>query len=91
MPLSCHEARASAGAALAQIAQAITDINEKNLLVATAFEEQAQVARAVDYNLVSIRDLSIQTSAGANQTATASAELSRLAVDMNRLVMRFAT
>lgn len=91
MPLSCHEARASAGAALAQIAQAITDINEKNLLVATASEEQAQVARAVDYNLVSIRDLSIQTSAGANQTATASAELSRLAVNMNRLVMRFAT
>ncbi|WP_446676523.1 methyl-accepting chemotaxis protein [Pseudomonas luteola] len=97
MQQSCHEARASldiaqeAGAALAQIAQAITDINEKNLLIATASEEQAQVARAVDYNLVSIRDLSIQTSAGANQTATASAELSRLAVDMNRLVMRFAT
>ena len=50
--------------------------NEKNLLIATASEEQAQVARAVDYNLVSIRDLSIQTSAGTNQTATASGTVS---------------
>jgi methyl-accepting chemotaxis protein len=97
MQRSCNEARSSldiaqeAGSALAQIAQAITDINEKNLLIATASEEQAQVARAVDCNLVSIRDLSIQSSAGANQTAAASAELSRLAVDMNKLVMRFTT
>lgn len=60
-----------------------------NLLIATASEEQAQVARTVDQNLVSIRDLSIQSSAGVHQTAAASAELSRLAIDMNRLVTRF--
>ncbi|WP_462381891.1 methyl-accepting chemotaxis protein [Pseudomonas sp. Marseille-QA0892] len=78
-----------AGEALEEIARAITDINERNFLIATASEEQAQVARSVDQNLVSIRDLSIQTSAGANQTAVAAGEVSRLAVDMNRMVQRF--
>ena len=79
-----------AGAALAEIGRSITEINERNFLIATASEEQAQVARSVDQNLVSIRDLSIQTSAGAHQTAAAAHEVSRLAVDMNRLVGRFS-
>jgi methyl-accepting chemotaxis protein len=43
----------------------------------------------VDRNLTSIRDLSLQTSAGANQTAAASGELSQLAVGLNQVVMRF--
>jgi methyl-accepting chemotaxis protein len=79
-----------AGAALEEIARAITEINERNFMIATASEEQAQVARSVDQNLVSIRDLSIQTSAGANQTAVAAGEVSRLAVEMNGLVQRFS-
>ncbi|KTT51018.1 chemotaxis protein [Pseudomonas oryzihabitans] len=79
-----------AGTALEEIARSITEINERNFLIATASEEQAQVARSVDQNLVSIRDLSIQTSAGAHQTAAAAHEVSRLAVDMNRLVTRFS-
>ncbi len=78
-----------AGAAISQITTSINRINEMNLLIATASEEQAEVARSVDQNLVSIRDLSIQSSAGAHQTAAASAELSRLAIDMNQLVTRF--
>lgn len=79
-----------AGAALEEIARSITEINERNFLIATASEEQAQVARSVDHNLVSIRDLSIQSSTGAHQTAAAAHEVSKLAVDMNRLVCRFS-
>jgi methyl-accepting chemotaxis protein len=79
----------AAGRALDEIAQAISSINERNLVIASASEEQAQVAREVDRNLVNIRDLSMQTSAGANQTSAASQELSRLAVDLNGLVARF--
>ncbi len=79
----------AAGVALEQITQAISAINERNLVIASASEEQAQVAREVDRNLVNIRDLSLQTSAGANQTSAASQELSRLAVDLNELVARF--
>ena len=79
----------SADASLKQIAQAIGQINERNLLIATASEEQAQVAREADQNLTSIRELSIQSAAGASQTASACGEMSNLAIELNRLVGRF--
>jgi methyl-accepting chemotaxis protein len=78
-----------ASTSLDQIAAAIARINERNLLIATASEEQAHVAREVDRNLVSIRELTVQSSAGASQTATACGEMSKLAVNLNRLVNRF--
>lgn len=80
----------AAGQALEEITAAISQINERNLVIASASEEQAQVAREVDRNLVNIRDLSMQSSAGGNQTSAASQELSRLAVDLNTLVARFS-
>ncbi|MBD8684037.1 methyl-accepting chemotaxis protein [Pseudomonas sp. CFBP 13719] len=78
-----------AGMALETINGAIVQINERNLVIASAAEEQAQVAREVDRNLVNIRDLSVQTAAGSAQTTAASGELARLAVDLNGLVARF--
>lgn len=75
--------------ALSSIAQAVSSIDERNMVIASAAEEQAQVAKEVDRNLVRIRDLSIQTSAGAEQTHSASIELSRLAGDLSGLVHRF--
>ena len=83
------EVAQAAGNALSEITASISQINERNLLIASASEEQAQVSREVDKNLVNIRDLSIQTSAGANQTNSASQELSRLAIDLNAVVSRF--
>ncbi|EIK68475.1 methyl-accepting chemotaxis protein [Pseudomonas synxantha BG33R] len=80
----------SAGTALEEIASAFTLINERNLLIASASEQQAAVAREVDRNLTNIRDLAHQTSTGANQTSAASQELSRLAVDLNSMVARFS-
>ncbi len=56
---------------------------------ANAAEEQAKVAREVDRNLVRIRDLSVQTAAGAEQTRSASQQLSELAVELNGQVKRF--
>ncbi len=79
-----------AGISLDTINTAIVEINERNLVIASAAEEQAQVAREVDRNLVNIRDLSVQSATGANQTSAASNELSRLAVDLNSLVGRFS-
>ncbi|MDQ0703503.1 methyl-accepting chemotaxis protein [Pseudomonas sp. W3I7] len=79
----------AAGVALEQITESISLINERNLVIASASEEQAQVSREVDRNLVNIRDLATQSAAGANQTSAASHELSRLAVDLNGMVARF--
>ncbi|WPN98767.1 methyl-accepting chemotaxis protein [Pseudomonas sp. MUP55] len=78
-----------AGMSLDTINTAIIEINERNLVIASAAEEQAQVAREVDRNLVNIRDLSVQSATGASQTSAASSELSRLAVDLNGMVGRF--
>ncbi|WP_173178318.1 methyl-accepting chemotaxis protein [Pseudomonas tohonis] len=80
---------ASAGAALERITASISQINERNLIIASASEEQAQVAREVDRNLMNIRDLSMQTAAGANQTSASSQELSRLAIELSTMVTRF--
>ncbi|NWA25153.1 methyl-accepting chemotaxis protein [Pseudomonas gingeri] len=78
------------GQAIEEVTLSISHINEKNLLIATASEQQAQVARSVDRNLVSIRDLSIQSSSAASQTSIASSELSKLAGSLNHLIARFS-
>ncbi|MDI3358645.1 methyl-accepting chemotaxis protein [Pseudomonas sp. UYIF39] len=86
---STLEMARAAGVALEQITQSIQLINERNLVIASASEEQAQVSREVDRNLMNIRDLATQSTAGANQTSAATHELSRLAVDLNAMVARF--
>ena len=87
---STLEVAKAAGQALEEIASAFTLINERNIVIASASEQQAAVAREVDRNLMNIRDLALQTSAGANQTSAASQELSRLAIDLNTMVARFS-
>ncbi|GAB0063485.1 methyl-accepting chemotaxis protein [Pseudomonas syringae] len=77
------------GQSLERIAQSVAEINDRNLLIATASEEQSHVAREVDRNLVNIQDLSTQTAAGAHQTSASSQELSRLAISFNNLVGKF--
>ncbi|WP_017903501.1 methyl-accepting chemotaxis protein [Pseudomonas asplenii] len=86
---STQELAQATGESLERIAQNIAAINDRNLLIATASEEQANVAREVDRNLVNIQDLSTQTAAGANQTSASSQELSRLAISFNQLVGTF--
>ncbi|MEE4227570.1 methyl-accepting chemotaxis protein [Pseudomonas viridiflava] len=92
--LEVHSTRKTAedaGQSLLQITDSVLEINDRNLQIATASEEQAHVARDVDRSLISIRDLAIQSSEGTRQTLLASNELSRLAVNMNNLVLRFRT
>ncbi|WP_371411869.1 methyl-accepting chemotaxis protein [Pseudomonas amygdali] len=78
-----------AGESLSEITSSINQISERNLVIASAAEEQAQVSREVDRNIVNIRDLSMQSSQGANQISASSHELSRLAADLNQVVSRF--
>lgn len=78
-----------AGQAFEQICHSVSHINERNLLIATASEEQAHVARDVDRSLVAIKDLAVQTSAGANQTNAASQELAGMASRLMDMVKRF--
>ncbi|KPZ12955.1 Methyl-accepting chemotaxis protein [Pseudomonas syringae pv. spinaceae] len=92
--LEVHSTRKTAegaGESLRQITDSVLEINNRNLQIATASEQQAHVARDVDRSLVSIRDLAVQSSEGTRQTLVASNELSQLAVNLNDLVLRFKT
>ncbi|KQW27694.1 methyl-accepting chemotaxis protein [Pseudomonas brassicacearum] len=78
-----------AGDALQTITASVNEIHERNLVIASAAEEQAQVAREVDRNLVNIRDLSVRSASGAGQTSASSHELSQLANSLRTMVQRF--
>ncbi|WP_425338566.1 methyl-accepting chemotaxis protein [Pseudomonas batumici] len=79
----------SAKTALAEIVEANDEINNRNLVITTAADEQAHVARSVDRNLLNIRELSIQSSEGSHQTTAASQSLASLAAELNTTVRHF--
>jgi len=89
LALNTQSLATQAGLALARISEGVNQMNEQNLVIASAAEEQAQVAREVDRNLVNIQDISAQTAAGANQTSASSQELSHLALSFNTMVGQF--
>ncbi|MFG1495918.1 methyl-accepting chemotaxis protein [Saccharospirillum sp. HFRX-1] len=78
-----------AGEALNAIAALISSISNHNTASASAAEQQAKVAREVDRNLITVRDLATQTAAGAEQANSSSQELARLAEQLNKLVGHF--
>lgn len=83
------EVAEAAGAALEEITESIMQINDRNLMIASATEQQAQVAREVDRSLIGIRDLSEQILLGAKHTDSAGQDLARMAVELNNTVARF--
>lgn len=79
----------AASMALQTLLSSSEQINERNQVISSAAAEQAEVARSTDRNLLVIRDLSVQTSAGALQTSAASQSLARLALELGELVRQF--
>ncbi|WP_419711622.1 methyl-accepting chemotaxis protein [Pseudomonas sp. NFX224] len=86
---STLEVAQRSGDALEEIARSISQINERNLLIASATEEQALVAREVDRNLVGIRSVSELVLVGGQQTQAASLELAQMAGALQETVARF--
>ena len=78
-----------AGASLQTISEAVAVINEMNLQIATAAEEQNAVADNINQSVVNISDITEQTAAGAQQTASASNELNELAEQLTGMVQQF--
>ncbi|WP_425335195.1 methyl-accepting chemotaxis protein [Pseudomonas mandelii] len=77
------------GDALDEITRSISQINERNMMIASATEEQALVAREVDRNLMGIRNLSEQVLLGAQHTHTAGHDLAQMAGALHQTVARF--
>ncbi|WP_166841060.1 methyl-accepting chemotaxis protein [Rheinheimera pleomorphica] len=80
---------AETGDILAQVLQGINGINDKNMQIASAAEQQAAVADEINQKILNISDVAVQTSAGAEQTSTTSRELARLAEQLQQQVGRF--
>ncbi len=78
-----------AGELLAEIADGVARINDRNIQIASAAEEQSAVSEDINRNVNEINDLVIQVSAGAQQTAVTSQELARLAEHQQDLVSQF--
>lgn len=78
-----------AGELLAEIAEGVAGISDRNIQIASAAEEQSSVAEDINRNVLAINDVAIQVSAGAEQTAATSLELARLAEQQQELVGRF--
>jgi methyl-accepting chemotaxis protein len=80
---------AKAGSALEAISQAVATINEMNIQIASAAEEQNAVAEEINRSVMGISEITDQTAAGAQQTASASNELNVLAEELTGLVRQF--
>ena len=78
-----------AGEALAAITRAVTTISEMNTQIASAAEEQSATTEEMNKNIININQLADETSNSAEQSTTASTELSKLAADLQGLVSHF--
>lgn len=75
--------------ALDTITGAVASISDKNHQIACAAEEQSAVVETLNRNVVSIRDLGVNTSSGAQQIAASSHQLAELAAALQSEVGRF--
>lgn len=78
-----------AGTALGSIANSVANITDMSTQIAAAVEQQSLVAEEINRNISTISQITTQTSDGAQQTASASAELARLAVHLQDVVRQF--
>ena len=85
------EQTGEAGGALDSIVQAVNTITEMNSQIATAAEEQSQVAGEMDQNITSIASVAQQTTGASRHTVQATERISEEMQKLHELVGRFRT
>lgn len=78
-----------AGSALGNITAAISEINDMNMTIASAAEEQTSVASEIDRNVTNISRIAEQSTEGTHQTKSASEDLNNLAEQLQGMLKRF--
>lgn len=84
-----QQAAERTGLVLEAICQAMGQVMDRNLLIASASGEQAQVAREIDRNLCLIRDFAAESAEAAALIQHTSQKLASLAHDLNTRVEGF--
>lgn len=88
---SSVEQAEQASEALSHIAGAVDTISSMNTLIATAAEEQSQVADDIDQRIVSISNVAEQTRQDSQQVVAATQEIQNEVRDLNQLINSFKT
>ncbi len=86
---SCVAQAGKANEALATITHAITVINDMNMQIASASEEQSSVAETINQNVVNVKRIAEENAVASNQTRSSSTEIARLAEQLNEMVSQF--
>ncbi|OPX56037.1 Methyl-accepting chemotaxis protein [Oceanospirillum multiglobuliferum] len=77
--------------ALEHIANAVDTISSMNTLIATAAEEQSQVAGEIDQRIVNISDVAEQTQNDSKEVVKATEQIQNEISDLNKLIAQFKT
>ncbi len=86
---SCVAQAGKANEALATITHAIIVINDMNMQIASASEEQSSVAETINQNVVNVKRIAEENAVASNQTRSSSSEIARLAEQLNTMVSQF--
>lgn len=86
---NCVEQAIKTNDALDAITRAISVINDMNMQIASASEEQSSVAEEINKNVVNVKRVAEENAVASNQTSSSSAEIARLAEDLGQLVSQF--
>jgi methyl-accepting chemotaxis protein len=78
-----------AGASLATISTAVTQISDMSTQIASAAEQQGAVSEEINRNISRISDMTHQAAAGTQQTAMATHELVKMTADLQNAVGQF--
>lgn len=77
------------GDALGAITQQVSDIQQMSMLISTAAEEQAAVAKEINRSVSNVRGTADQSSQASAEIAASSVELAELGGELQGLVRRF--
>ncbi|WP_372240749.1 methyl-accepting chemotaxis protein [Pseudomonas sp. PB120] len=80
-----------AGSSLEEITRTVSTIQQMNLQIATAAEQQALVAHDINRSVLSVRDITQRTASASDHTASSSVELANLGKQLEHIVKQFQT
>lgn len=85
----CVDQASRTGGVLQLITDAVGVINDMNMQIASASEQQSTVAETINENVVNVKRIAQENAVASNQTRSSSTEIARLADQLNELVTQF--